>query len=159
MVRRGPLRGDSIVRCPPNPVMRGTPTLPVMFTNRSQGSVTNWAWDFDSNGSINSTQTNPTMVYAQPGSYTVSLTVIWPDGQDTRVAVGFFEVYLPVLQEIPMLPDRTVEMELSEHAGRNYEIQASWNLTDWTALTTLTATNAMTTFRDTTATNPHSPAE
>ncbi len=51
-----------------------------------------------------------------------------------------------------MLPDRTVEMELSAQAGRNYEIQASDNLTAWTTLMSLTATNDVTTFRDSSAT-------
>ena len=88
------------------------------------------------------------MVYAQPGSYTVSLMVNGPDGQDTRVAVGFIEVFLPVLQGIRVLPDRTVEMNLSAQAGRNYEVQGSQNLETWTTLMSLTATNDVTPFRD-----------
>jgi PKD repeat protein len=115
------------------------------------GSHENWAWDFDSDGSIDSTEANPAMVYAEPGSYTVSLTVSGPDGQDTRIAVGFIEVFLPFLQGIRVLPDRTVEMELSAQAGRSYEIQASENLTGWTTLMSLTPTNDVTTFRDTSA--------
>lgn len=91
------------------------------------------------------------MVYAQPGSYTVSLTVKGPDDQDTRVAVGFIEVFLPLLQAVRVLPDRTVEMKLSAQAGRSYEIQASGNLTGWATLTSLSATNDVTTFRDATA--------
>ena len=134
-------------------VVRGTPPLAVTFTNQSQGSVTNWAWDFDSDGSIDSTAANPTMVYAQPGSYTVSLTITGPDGQDERVAVGFIEVFLPVLQGIRVLPDQTVEMDLSAQAGRNYEIQASGNLTAWTTLTSITTTNDVTMLRDAAATN------
>ena len=55
-------------------VVRGTPPLTVTFTNQSHGNVTNWAWDFDSDGTIDSTEANPTMVFAQSGSYTVSLT-------------------------------------------------------------------------------------
>ena len=93
------------------------------------------------------------MVYAQPGSYTVSLTVAGPDDQDTRIAVSFIEVFLPLLQGIRVLPDRTVEMELSAQSGRNYEIQASENLTSWTTLMSLTATNAVSTLRDVSATN------
>ena len=131
-------------------VVRGTPPLAVTFTNQSQGSVTNWAWDFDSDGGIDSTQANPPSPLTplpsdgrgEPG----------PDGQDTRVAVGFIEVFLPLLQGIRVLPDRTVEMELSAQTGRNYEIQASENLTGWTTLVSVTATNDVTTFRDATAT-------
>jgi hypothetical protein len=142
-------------------VVRGTPPMAVTFTNQSQGSVTNWAWDFDSDGSIDSTEANPTMVYAQPGEEAIDTSPrpsprsrrrgSGPDRQDTRVAVGFIAVFLPLLQGIRVLPDRTVEMELLAQAGRNYEIQASENLTGWTTLMSLTATNAVTTFRDSSA--------
>lgn len=40
-------------------VVRGTPPLAITFANQSQGSVTNWAWDFDSDGTIDSTAANP----------------------------------------------------------------------------------------------------
>lgn len=50
-----------------------------------------------------------------------------------------------------MLPDQTVEMDISAQAGRSYEIQASENLTGWTTLMSLTATNDVTTLRDMTA--------
>ena len=77
-------------------VVRGPAPLAVTFTNQSQGSVTNWEWDFDGDGTIDSTEPNPTMVYSQAGNYSVSLTVTGSNGRDTRVAAGFVEVTLPL---------------------------------------------------------------
>ena len=59
-------------------VQVGPPPLKVTFLDQSYaspGPITSWAWDFDNNGTIDSTVQNPTYVYTCPGSYTVSLTV------------------------------------------------------------------------------------
>jgi hypothetical protein len=39
-----------------------------------------WAWDFDNNGTVDSTAQNPTRTYTTPGNYTVRLTVRTADG-------------------------------------------------------------------------------
>ena len=71
----------------PNPVANfdaATACLgePVVFTDLSQnnggGQIVNWAWDFgDPTSGVNNTSTlqNPTHIYAQPGTYTVTLIV------------------------------------------------------------------------------------
>ncbi|MDR2566119.1 MAG: PKD domain-containing protein [Bifidobacteriaceae bacterium] len=61
---------------------------PVSFTDSSQASagrtVAAWAWDFDGNGSVDSTAQNPQWTYSTPGAYPVSLTVTDSEGdQDT----------------------------------------------------------------------------
>ncbi len=66
------------VHCEPMAEYTFTETAPLtfQFTDQSQvtgGTITNWLWDFD-DGST-STTLNPSHVYAQPGSYTVCLTV------------------------------------------------------------------------------------
>ena len=50
----------------------------IQFTDLSQGSITSWAWDFDSDGVIDSTLQNPTYSYTRNGDYTVTLTVTGP---------------------------------------------------------------------------------
>ena len=52
----------------PNPAASSV----VAFTDTSGGGPTSWAWDFGDGGS--STQQNPTHVYANPGSYSATLT-------------------------------------------------------------------------------------
>ena len=44
-------------------------------------TITSWAWDFDSDGTIDSYLQNPSWTYTQPGNYDVTLTV--GDGTNT----------------------------------------------------------------------------
>jgi len=53
----------------------GDAPLRVCFTDLSTGDVTSWAWDFDNDGEIDSTQQNPCHTYVEPGVYEVTLTV------------------------------------------------------------------------------------
>jgi PKD repeat protein len=61
----------------------------VQFTDLSQGNVSTWQWDFDNDGVVDSTLQNPKYTYSNPGNYTVSLTVVGPDGNDTEVKVDY----------------------------------------------------------------------
>ena len=47
----------------------------VFFSDLSNGNPTNWQWDFDNNGIIDSNEPNPIYSYSEPGLYTVSLTI------------------------------------------------------------------------------------
>lgn len=71
----------------------GTAPLEVDFTDTSAsglGAITGWQWDFgDGTGS---TAQHPTHTYAEPGAYTVSLTVETGDGEDTEVRAGYIQV-------------------------------------------------------------------
>ncbi len=131
----------------------GTPPLVVTFTNQSLGSITNLAWDFDSDGTIDSTEPNPTIVFVEAGIYSVTLTVFGPDGTDTKIAIGYIKVSNPSLNAGRFFPDRTMELRLSSQPGRNYEIQATTDFSTWTMLTNLVTTNASIIFIDTSATN------
>ena len=55
----------------------------VQFIDKSTGNVTSWAWDFDNNGTIDSTEQNPTHTYTKNGSYAVTLTITTPECPDT----------------------------------------------------------------------------
>ncbi|MBI5850436.1 MAG: PKD domain-containing protein [Planctomycetes bacterium] len=58
----------------------GCPPLTVDFFDQSSGSIREWRWDFDADGTIDSTAQNPTWVYQQSGTYSVRLTVIGTSG-------------------------------------------------------------------------------
>lgn len=47
------------------------------FTDKSTptGTITEWAWDFDNNGTVDSKVQNPTNIYTTPGTYKVKLTI------------------------------------------------------------------------------------
>jgi PKD repeat protein len=72
----------------------------VQFTDMSRGNVTDWAWDFDNDGIIDSIHQNPKHLYAHPGNYTVSLTVTDDDagvGIDYAIVSVRHKVYLPLV--------------------------------------------------------------
>jgi PKD repeat protein len=65
-------------------ITSGDVPLPVSFTDTSERAETR-AWDFDSDGVVDSTKQNPTYNYISPGTYTVTLTVSNTGGSDTVV--------------------------------------------------------------------------
>jgi hypothetical protein len=70
----------------------GPPPLTVSFTDRSTTNATSWAWDFQGDGTTDSTQQNPTYVYTTAGTYTVRLTVSNASGSDVEVKTGYISV-------------------------------------------------------------------
>lgn len=71
-------------------------TLPfsATFTDQSQATspITAWAWDFNSDGIIDSTAQKPTFAFPAYGQYTVSLTVTTEDGVDTAIKPALITV-------------------------------------------------------------------
>jgi PKD repeat protein len=53
----------------------GVGTTTVQFTDMSMGEVLSWAWDFQSDGIIDSNEQNPSHVYSKNGVYSVTLTI------------------------------------------------------------------------------------
>jgi PKD repeat protein len=79
----------------------GTAPLTVQFTDRSTGdNITSWAWDFNNDGTTDSTQHNPSYTYTASGTCTVRLTVRGDGGIDSEVKSGYIAVSaaLPVAQ-------------------------------------------------------------
>ncbi|RJQ18918.1 MAG: PKD domain-containing protein [Nitrospiraceae bacterium] len=66
----------------------GAAPLAVNFTNTSTGYdlLLTYAWDFDNNGTTDSTLPNPSYVYGSEGTYSVKLTVTDSDGSATSFA-------------------------------------------------------------------------
>jgi PKD repeat protein len=62
----------------------------VQFSDKSTGEINAWQWDFDGDGTVDSTQRNPRHSFGEPGNYTVSLTVSGRGGADgAAVQCGF----------------------------------------------------------------------
>lgn len=74
----------------------GHKPLAVAFTNNSQPigcPITSWAWDFDGNGTIDSTAENPgSHTYAIKGNYDVRLTVTSAGGSTSTVVNNYIHV-------------------------------------------------------------------
>jgi len=71
----------------------GTAPLNVAFTSTSTGTISTFAWNFGDGGT--STLANPSHTYTTAGSFTVSLTVTGPGGNNTRTAANFITVNAP----------------------------------------------------------------
>ncbi len=69
---------------------RGLGPLTVSFTDNSTTSggrtLVSWAWDFDNNGLVDSTEQNPTFVFNTIGKHTVTLTVTDSAGESATVS-------------------------------------------------------------------------
>jgi len=73
-------------------VTGGTEPLTVQFTDASTGTISSYAWDFNNDGSIDSTAQNPSYTYTSAGTYTVNLTVTNAGGSDSEVKAGYITV-------------------------------------------------------------------
>jgi len=71
----------------------GDAPLTVNFTDQSTNHPTSWSWDFGDGGS--STAQNPSHQYADPGTYTVSLTAGNGCGSDTETKTDYITVTQP----------------------------------------------------------------
>jgi PKD repeat protein len=78
-----------------NPVSGNMP-LSVAFSNASTAPSTAWAWDFQNNGSVDSTAENPTFVYTAAGTYTVKLTITTATGPLTKTVTNMITVNTPL---------------------------------------------------------------
>jgi PKD repeat protein len=73
----------------------GPAPLTVHFTDQSAGSPTAWAWDFENNGSVDSTLQNPIHAFNTAGAYDVKLTITTGAGSFSKTATGFINVGVP----------------------------------------------------------------
>jgi len=67
----------------------------VSFADTSTNFPTSWAWDFDNDGSVDSTEQNPTHTYRSVGRHTVKLMATNGEGSDDEVKVGYVKVSPP----------------------------------------------------------------
>ena len=80
--------------------LAGTAPLSVQFNDTSTGAgITSWAWDFNNDGTIDSSSQNPTFTYASAGTYSVRLTVTNAGGSDSELKTDYITV-----SEAPVAP-------------------------------------------------------
>ncbi|MEL6148515.1 MAG: PKD domain-containing protein [Chloroflexota bacterium] len=82
----------------------GFAPLTVSFTNNSSGEITGYEWDFNNDGSVDSTERVPSgYTYNDPGEYEVKLTVRGPGGKNTDSY--FISVDTPEEPFVFMIPE------------------------------------------------------
>jgi PKD repeat protein len=82
---------------PPVAGFTGVPTsgsapLNVQFTDTSTSGPNAWAWDFQNDGTVDSTARNPRFTYTSAGTYSVKLTASNSGGSDTFVRTSYVTV-------------------------------------------------------------------
>jgi PKD repeat protein/methionine-rich copper-binding protein CopC len=82
----------------------GDGPLTVQFTDNSTGT-TGWAWDFNNDGTIDSTLQNPIWTFTNPGYYTVKLTATGPGGEDEEIKTDYIFVNGPDLVVTGITPN------------------------------------------------------
>lgn len=74
----------------------GNAPLTIQFTDLSSKmedpAHTTWSWDFQGDGTIDSTERNPVFSYTANGTYSVRLTTANAGGSDTEIKNGFISV-------------------------------------------------------------------
>lgn len=73
----------------------GTFPLTVQFTDISTNAPAAWEWDFDNDGTVDSTVQNPEYTFISAANYDVTLTVTNSAGSDTVTKVGYISVFDP----------------------------------------------------------------
>jgi hypothetical protein len=86
--------------------------LNVQFTDSSIGVIDSHLWDFGDGHT--SPQANPVHQYTGPGTYTVSLTITGPGGQDTETKTDYITVGEPVT---PSDLDGDGDTDLADYAA------------------------------------------
>ncbi|KJU85280.1 PKD domain protein [Candidatus Magnetobacterium bavaricum] len=85
---------------------------PVTFSDLSTGNITSWQWDFENDGTMDSTSQNPTHTYTTPGTYSVNLYVKDSDGKTDYASKG---AYITVNATTPPTPTPTPTPMPSSH--------------------------------------------
>ncbi len=103
--------------------LSGPAPLLVDFTDLSSGAPTHWSWDFGDGAS--SIEHEPEHVYAQPGTYTVTLRAASGAGEDVRTRAALVQVSaLPlVLSFRPVADARVSESSKSSNAGNDVALR------------------------------------
>lgn len=123
---------SAIGPAPPVADFQGAPTsgpapLTVVFNDLSSNSPDEWYWDFG-DGTPPSIEQNPSHTYADPGTYTVSLTAANVHGNDTITKVDYITVTEPSIKvreysdaDIPVAGAVTGDYTLTYESDNSYE--------------------------------------
>lgn len=118
-------QGDNIFICPGQTVN---------FTDLSVGPANSWSWFFQGGNPASSTAQNPSVTYASPGTYEVSLTIINGAGNDTRTETGYITVVSATQPPVVEGFETSMNMPFGWATG-NFDGGGTWAVTDTTAHT------------------------
>ncbi|OQY29002.1 MAG: hypothetical protein B6244_05535 [Candidatus Cloacimonetes bacterium 4572_55] len=85
-------------------VIQGQTMQLVNFADMSISNAVSWQWDFNNDGIIDSYAESPSWIYAQPGTYTVSLMVSDGLSQDTEIKTDYITITGNEITEEKIIP-------------------------------------------------------
>lgn len=94
----------------------------VKFAEGKTGTIQSYAWDFDGNGSIDSTASNPTATYSSNGAYTVKLSVTYTLSGGSTVITSQVESKTDYIR-IQSVPE---SLQLGRAYRRGFPATLSW---------------------------------
>lgn len=81
-------------------VVSGVAPLSVTFTDQSTDLPTAWSWSFETPSIVNSTVQNPTFVFTQPGTYSVTLIATNAAGSSSLTKTSYITVADPLASAV-----------------------------------------------------------
>lgn len=102
LTRTGYITVSPIVAAFTGDPVSGNGPLTVQFSDESLCNPTSWLWEFGD--AETSTQQNPVHVYADAGTYTVTLTVTNAGGADSVTAIDYVTVSAPPQADFETIP-------------------------------------------------------
>ena len=98
----------------------GSAPLQVQFTDASSVNITNWEWDFENDGVIDSCIQNPLHIYSVTGVYTVSLTISDGVEEDTEIKEDYITVIFDADFEADVtLGEAPLEVQFTDTSNGN----------------------------------------
>ncbi len=122
-------------------VRTGFAPLTVHFTDNSTNSPTAWAWDFQNDGVIDSTDQNPTFIYITAGQFPVNLTATNAAGSKTRLKANWMTVNEEVVAPVALFSTNVTSgtaplaVQFNETATGTAPLTFAWDFGDGGAST------------------------
>ena len=128
-----------VVQNPPVALFSGVPTegcfpLVVSFFDQSINTPSAWIWSFPGGTPATSSLQNPTVVYANPGNYSVTLTAINAAGSDTETISGMITVQGPPVASFTSVNNNGTVDFTNTSTGTNLTYQWSFGDGEGSAL-------------------------
>lgn len=105
----GAAGGGGIAGTAPTANFNASPRIAIMgnmvtFTDASTGSPKTWSWDFNNDGTEDSSEQNPSFMYPGPGTYTVRLTAGNVYGAKTEIKSDYIVVHPQLVADFTATP-------------------------------------------------------
>lgn len=97
--------------------LSGYAPLSVDFTEHSTGNPTQWQWDFNNDGTFDSTQQNPVWTYNVPGVYTVKLVASNTNQSDEEIKLNYINVSAVPTGQVITVPEDFATIQAAINAS------------------------------------------